>query len=148
MAINPNRIGEITQIFPEKAMARVHFDDVEMLSDELHILVKRAIGTKDYWMPKVGDKVLCMFVDDNTGFVVGSWYADDEPLPCDVSPSRSDDIRAVELENGSKFTFDVKNNNVTIDCTKDISITLLDNVVIHMPIDKDITILKDLPAEV
>lgn len=145
---NQNRIGVVAQVFPERCAARVNFEDVELLSAVLHVNVRRAIGTKDFWMPEVGEDVLCMFVDDNTGFILGSWYADDDALPCDIKPGRSDDIIAVEFNNGSKIICDTKKNQITIDGNGDFNITLLDNLLVHMPINKNISIFKDLPPEV
>lgn len=149
MAIkNPNRLGVVAQVFPEKCAARVNFEDVDLLSAILHVNVRRAIGTKDFWMPDVGEDVLCMFVDDNTGFIMGSWYGDDDVLPGGISPARSDDIVAIEFNNGSKIICDTKNNKITIDGKGDFNVTLLDNLLVHMPINKDISIIKDLPPEV
>lgn len=148
MAIdNLIRIGKVAQVFPERARVRVDFEDVEMVSAELYVMVHRAIGTKDYWMPKVTEDVICLFLDSNTGFVIGSWYGDNDIIPGNIQPTSNDDIRAIEFENGSKFIFDVKNNHLLIDCPKDITVTLKNNIDIHMPPDKNINYYKDLTSD-
>lgn len=121
--------GKVSVVFPERATARVMFDDVGMVSKELFVMVHRAVGQKDYWMPKLGDTVVCLFLPNGSdGFIVGSYYGENDLLPGGINPSPDDDIRAVELENGNSFVFDGKKNELVIDGDNDLNIIVKTNI--------------------
>lgn len=64
------RVGKVTAVDTVKRQVRVHFPDVDIVSDWLTI-VRR--GTDDQWFPYVGEAVLCLYREgfNASGYVLG-----------------------------------------------------------------------------
>ncbi len=98
------RIGEVSSIDPAKGTARVAFDDEDsMVSYDLPVLQRNTLENHDYWMPDIGEDVVCLFLPTGSedGFILGSFYAD-EIKP----PASTEDIRMVEFSDGTKVSYD------------------------------------------
>ncbi|MEG1413469.1 MAG: phage baseplate assembly protein V [Acidaminococcaceae bacterium] len=89
MGIKGVRVGIISTVTPENMTARVAFPDEidtasgkELVSGELVVLGRGTRGTKDFWMPNVGDQVVCLFPENgkNAGYIAGTIFnAQDRP---------------------------------------------------------------------
>lgn len=103
-ATNWIRIGEVSSVDPAKCMARVVFDDEDgYISDDLPIVQRNTQNTKDYWLPAVGEDVICLFLPcgEEDGFILGSFYADEiEP------PTSSETKRCTEYPDGTVIEYD------------------------------------------
>ena len=54
-------IGEVSSLEPQTGMVRVVRSDKEnKVSGELFVIQRGSSRSKDYWMPAVGDQVLCL----------------------------------------------------------------------------------------
>ena len=110
------KIGEVSSINPAKCTARVVFDDEDSLvSYDLPVLQRNTLENHDYFMPDVGEDVLCVFPQgSDDGFIIGSWYAGDI-----TPPASSEDIRMIEFKDGTKISYDRSSHelNVKIDGT-------------------------------
>lgn len=112
------RIGEVSSIDPAKGTARVAFDDEDsMVSYDLPVIQHNTLENHDYWMPDIGEDVLCVFLPTGSedGFILGSFYAD-EIRP----PASTENIRMVEFADGTKVSYDRESHELkaTIDGTE------------------------------
>jgi phage baseplate assembly protein V len=73
-------------------------------SGGMPVLVKQSVKNRDYWMPDVGERVLCLFLpnDSDTGFVLGSFYSDEDPIP---DGAEDEGMRVVQLADGARFEY-------------------------------------------
>ena len=78
------RLGEVTSIDFANAKVRVTFDDEDgMTSNWLPVMQRNTIANQDYWLPDIGEDVVCVFFKEGAedGFVLGSIYAGDVKPP-------------------------------------------------------------------
>lgn len=118
------RIGTLSSINSEKAKARVIFEDRDnLVSKELPIIYNRTLGTQDYVMPKVGEQVLCLFLNNGLeeGFILGSFYTE-KIKP----PAKDEKKRLIKFEDGSLLEYD--NGQITIKAAKDVNIISAINI--------------------
>ena len=77
------RVGIVSSADPAKCTAKVYFEELDdSVSYDLKVLVRNTTGAKDFWIPNVGEAVVCLFLDNGieTGFILGSFYNDiDKP---------------------------------------------------------------------
>lgn len=107
------RLGTVTSLQADKARARVVFEDRDnMESANLQILVRNSLKNKDYWMPDIGEQVLCLFLPlgMESGFIVGAYYVDDNSPPVTAGNKR-----AVEFEDGTTVEYDRDAHKLTVD---------------------------------
>ena len=102
------RVGEVSEIHPERGTARVVFDDDDgVVSYELAVLQRNTFDTKDFHSVNVGEDVLCLFLPNGAsdGFIVGSFYAGEIDLPESNIPVHA----AVRLVNRSTVYLNLEN---------------------------------------
>lgn len=71
------RIGEVSSTNPDKMTVKVVFLDENIVSDDLSVGCRGSKNNKDYWMPDVGEQVLCVFPPNsrNKGYCVCSFFS-------------------------------------------------------------------------
>lgn len=62
------RIGNVSALGDGKV--RVHFPDIDVVSYPLQI-IWQTDDDAPQWMPKVTDQVLCLILDDRSGYILG-----------------------------------------------------------------------------
>lgn len=104
------RIGEVKEIYDKEHRIRVIFHDLqyedkEVLSWKLPVVVPSSWKDMAYWMPCIGDYVLCLFLPfgREQGFVLGGYYADYDSKP--VTDRNKFHMR---WEDGSWWEYDKK----------------------------------------
>lgn len=98
------KVGEVSSVDYEKGTARVVFDDEEgFVSNDLQVLQRNTQDNQDFWMPDVGEDVVCLFLPNGMedGFIVGSFYAD-EITP----PESGENKRYVKFKDESEIEYD------------------------------------------
>ncbi|GAB1826813.1 phage baseplate assembly protein V [Turicimonas sp. TL08] len=98
------KLGEVVEVQPAQCKARVVFDDDDsVVSDLLPIVIPNSIENKDFWLPDIGEDVLCLFGTSGLedGYILGSIYAGEIH-----APSESKDVRMIKFSDGSVFKFD------------------------------------------
>lgn len=112
------QVGEVTTIDPANGTARVKIEEQDgKVSAPLFILFRGTLKNKDYWMPKVGERVLCLFTKRSEGFILGAYYSDGTP------PPRTDpEKRCIELEDGSFIEYDTKTHKLHLNIDGEINI--------------------------
>ena len=108
------RTGTVSAVYPENGTARVVFDDKDdTTSPELHIVHRFSGTNKDYWVPDIGDQVVCIFANNDTnfstGWILGSYFTDKHP-PQVASP----DIMRLYFADGSFMEYNRGNSSLTI----------------------------------
>lgn len=112
------QVGEVTTADPTQGTARVKIEEQDdKVSAPLHVLYRGTLKNKDYWMPKVGERVLCLFTKQSEGFILGSYYSDGTP------PPRTDpEKRCIEFEDGSFIEYDTKTHKLHLNIDGEINI--------------------------
>ncbi len=114
------RIGIVTQVYPERGTVRVKFDDLDgVVSYELPVVVRKTYKDKDYWMPDVGEQVLCLFLPYGVeqGFVIGSFYS-----KADTVPVSDQNVRRINFSDGTIVEYDRAKKKFTVDTPGDVEV--------------------------
>lgn len=82
-AVLPLRIGIVRALDAAAARVRVVFaDHDQMQSWWLPVVVPKAQSDKVYWMPDIGEQVVCLMDEhDEAGAVLGAIYSSADPAP-------------------------------------------------------------------
>jgi phage baseplate assembly protein V len=110
------RVGSISSIQPSKCTARVAFEDQEnVVSYELPILVRGSLENQDYWMPGLGEQVVCLFLPSGNaqGFILGSFYSE-----ADKPPVTDPNKRHIRFSDGTFIEYNLETHTLTIDVTQ------------------------------
>lgn len=71
------KVGIISSVNAKTGTARVLFPDRgESVSGDIAIVVPFTLSAQAYYMPDVGERVVCIFDDNNTGFILGSFFSE------------------------------------------------------------------------
>ncbi len=119
-----NRIGEVVAIDAAKCRVKVHFEEMDdYTSDWLPVLQFGTGNVKHYWLPSVGEQVVCVFNSDGSeeGFVIGSYYPEGA-----YPPESGAQMRFVKFPDGSLVRWN--NGVLTVIAINGVNITA--NVVI------------------
>lgn len=91
-------------------------------SAELAVLQRGTHGTKEYWMPAIGDQVVCLHLPNEggkgsgVGYVLGAVYSDkDKPAEQDA------DVRSTVFPDGSYVRYE--NGNIHIHAAGEVFIS-------------------------
>ena len=108
------RTGTVSAVYPENGTARVVFDDKDdTTSPELHIVHRFSGTNKDYWVPDIGDQVVCIFANNDTnfstGWILGSYFTDKHPPQVAIP-----DIMRLDFADGSFMEYNRGNSSLTI----------------------------------
>lgn len=130
-------IGEVSATYPDKARARVIFEDRDnKTSKELPIVFMRAYDLEVYAMPNVGEQVVCAFLGNGLeeGFILGGYYNDQIP-----PPRQDQKVKVIKMSTGDYIEYDGRKKLFTIH--GDVHITG------KVEIDKDTTMHKNLRVD-
>ena len=116
------RVGTVCDIHAAECMARVRFDDKDGTpSPEMPVITRGSGENKDYWLPDIGEEVVCIFAmnDKNfsTGWILGTYFADKRR-----AQAASVDIRRTDFGDGSYIEFNRAAGSLTINCTGEVII--------------------------
>lgn len=95
---------------PQVRVSQTDKDD--LISDWLAVVQKSTIGTKDFWLPQLGEQALFSTLPNGTskGFVHGSFYCRGIP-----PPTTSEHVRHTTFADGTVIEFDSSNSTLMID---------------------------------
>ncbi|MBE3586574.1 MAG: phage baseplate assembly protein V [Thermoanaerobacter sp.] len=120
------RVGRVSSINPGACAARVAFEDKSnVVSYELPILVRGSLETKDYWMPKPGEHVLCLFLPTGNaqGFILGAFFSES-----DKPPVADGNKRHIAFPDGTVIEYDAATHTLSIDAKGPINIAAAGDV--------------------
>ena len=104
------RVGKVSSTNPAAMTVRVTFpDEAGLVSDDLHVLCQGSKSDKDYWMPDVGEQVVCIFLPNgrNTGYCLGTFFS-----KTDAPPAGAGQTKRIIKHNG----------DLEIECTGNVRI--------------------------
>lgn len=149
------RTAVVSSTDPSRGTVRVRIpDDDDLVSYDLRVLSRKTHQDKDYWMPDVGEHVLCLFLPYGLeqGFVLGAFYSQE-----DQPPVASQDKRHVLFEDGTWLEYDRKSHTLSghikgqvdkLTVDKDAILEVKGNVQATVGESVTASIGKDLTAEV
>ncbi len=114
------KIGKVSSINPQNCTARVLFEDEQnLVSYDLPIIVPFTLADKAYYMPKINERVLCVFLDNkrSQGYILGSFYAKNR-LP----PFQDENVSYIKYEDGTTVKYDKSSKTLDIDCVGDVNL--------------------------
>ena len=116
---NMFKVGIVESFNQENDTARVVFEESNLKSYNLPIMVKQAKENKDYYVPDIGESVLCLFLPTGieSGFIIGSYYNQK-----DRPPVTDQNKRTVKFKDGTILEYDRATHKLTADVKGDIDI--------------------------
>lgn len=84
-------VGTVSTQDVKAGTVSVYREDKEKVTEDLFVLQRGTASTKDFWMPAVGDKVLCIQTPNfggkgvGEGYVLGSYYNAHDTTPSEAS---------------------------------------------------------------
>jgi phage baseplate assembly protein V len=141
------RTGIVESVYPERGLVRVFFEDQGdmehqgMRSWEFQVLQRKTLKDKDYWMPDVGEHVVCLQLPygSSEGFVVGAFYSD-----VDVPPVSSQSKRHVSFSDGSWVEYDTETHKMRVQVKGEVFLESAVKIIIRAP---EIELLEGAPQE-
>lgn len=123
------RVGRVSSINPGAGTIRVVFEDRQnMVSYDLPVLVRQSLKNKDYFMPDIGEQVVCLFLPSGNaqGFCLGSFYSD-----VDRPPVSNPDKRHVTFADGTSVEYDRGTHTLTVNAQGPVNITATVGVTVN-----------------
>lgn len=116
------RSGQVSSINQKTGAVKVTFSDKDdMLSAELPVLNRGSANNKDYWLPDIGEQVVCIFAPNSKnlscGWVLGSYFS--ETAPPQVADN---DIRRMDFSDGTYVEYNRATHELNINCVGTIKI--------------------------
>ena len=102
---NMVKVGIVESFNQNNATARVVFEDANLKSYDLPIMVKQTKDNKDYWVPDIDEPVICIFLPTGieSGFILGAYYNQK-----DKPPVIDQNKRTVKFKDGTIIEYDRK----------------------------------------
>ena len=118
------RVAIVKSQDPQNARVRVTFPDRnQMTSWWLPVVTPKAQNDKAYWMPDVGEQVVCLMDDhDEDGAVLGSIYS-----TTDTPPVSSADKWHLTMKDGATFEYDRNSHNLAVSIPRGGTVTITAN---------------------
>lgn len=113
------KIGIVSAIDPAKCAARVQFpDNDDVVSYWLPVVQPKTLKDRFYYMPDVGEQVVCL-LDENgeQGVILGAIYSDADPPPV-TSP----DKWHVAFEDGTTIEYSRATHTLALNIKGDVTI--------------------------
>ncbi|SDD89943.1 phage baseplate assembly protein V [Sporomusa acidovorans] len=120
------RVGRVSSINPQSATVRVVFEDRQnMVSYDLPVIVRQSLKNKDYFMPDVGEQVVCLFLPNGNaqGFCLGSFYSS-----VDVPSVSDSNKRHIRFADGTSLEYDRETHTLTIQAQGPLNVMAGGNV--------------------
>lgn len=119
------RYGIISELDAAKGVARVKFEEDDIVSDWLRISVPNASTNKDESWYDVNEPVWCM-MDENaeTGIIAGSYYHEGN-----TPPVGNKDVRSTTFSDGTKITYNRSTSELKVECVGPVTIICTDATV-------------------
>ena len=113
------KTGKVVSTNPEKATVRVEIRDIDQkVSYEMPVVYPRTVKDKTYYMPEIGEEVICVFVNETEGFVLGSVYHEENTPP---TSSRTKFV--ILFEDGTLVEYDKSVHKLNLIVNGNIEIT-------------------------
>lgn len=110
------KYGIISELDPQKGVARVQFEEDDIVSDWLRISVPNTSNNKDETWFDINEPVWCMMDEHSESGIIGGSYYHEGNTP----PIGNKDKRTVTFSDGTKVIYDRSASTLTVDCVGDV----------------------------
>lgn len=113
------RYGHITELDASKGLAKVKFDEDNIVSDWLQIVVRNSISNKsESWFDV--DEFVCVMMDkhDEEGIILGAVYHEGN-----TPPIGNKDTVGVTFPDGTVVKYNRSDSKFTIECVGEVNVT-------------------------
>ena len=120
------RVGKVVAVDDKNAKVRVQIEDADaVVSYWLPVVHQKSQSDKHYWLPDIGELVVCAFYGDDwdTGFVLGSIYNDK-----DKPPAETREKFVIEFKDGTRIEYNRASHELHISVKGDILIEADGNI--------------------
>lgn len=120
------KVGKVVAIDEKNCKVRVQLlDNDGVMTYWLPVVVNKSQKDKFYWLPDIGEEVICAFLEHGIeqGFVLGAIYNEKDKVPVGGK-----DKFHVRFEDGTTIEYDRKAHKLTIQSVGDIEITASGNI--------------------
>ena len=116
------QIGTVSEVDPLTNTARVYFKDQNnKVSSSLAIINRGSKVVKDYWMPDIGEQVICLILPSDKNKTMGWILGSDFTEKC--LPQVADaNVRRIDFGDGSYIEYDRGSHTMNINCIGPINI--------------------------
>lgn len=107
------KIGRVSSVYPDRCTAKVVFEDKDnLISGELPVIQRGSQDNKSYWMPTIGEQVVCLFLPNGRGdgYILGTTYNDE-----DKPAAQSVHKRKIRFQDGAVMEYDTEQHRLTLD---------------------------------
>lgn len=114
------KVGKVVAVDEKTARVRVELSDCGgVVTWWLQIAVPKAQDDKFYWIPDIGEQVLCAFLEHGLeqGFVIGALYNEK-----DSPPVQNKDKYFIKFKDGTEIEYDRAEHKLRADVKGDIEI--------------------------
>lgn len=129
------RVGNVVSTNNGQKTVRVQFPDLDdVVSHDLRVIFRRTGTDKDSGgLPDIGEQVVCLFLPsgDETGFVIGSIYSQQNTPPSDSNQDRVIDWLTAQ---GVRLYIDRSDNTLVVEGIKKAVITATESVQVTAPL--------------
>lgn len=115
------RVGKVVAVDDKNAKVRVQIEDADaVVSYWLPVVHQKTQDDKHYWLPDIGELVVCAFYEDDwdTGFVLGAVYNDK-----DKPPAQTKDKFVIEFKDGTRIEYDRESHKLHINVKGQLYLT-------------------------
>ena len=113
------RFGRISEVDYSKGLARVHFEEDDIVSDWLKISIPNSSKNKDEAWYDVKEPVWCMMDEHCEHGVIGGSYYDSESLPTVGTAN----VRRTTFDDGSYVEFNRETSIITVHSEQKVIVT-------------------------
>ncbi|EPG5002546.1 phage baseplate assembly protein V [Klebsiella oxytoca] len=128
------RVGNVVSTSNNGKSVRVQFPDLDnVVSHDLRMIFRRTSQDKDAGgLPDIGDQVVCLFLPsgDETGFVLGSVYSDQDRPPEGSGQSK---VFHWTTTSGASVSLDRESGALVASGVKTASVTATEKIVANAP---------------
>ncbi|WP_297889743.1 phage baseplate assembly protein V [Sulfurihydrogenibium sp.] len=120
------KVGKVVAVDEKTCRCRVQLEDNDgVVTYWLPIIVNKSQKDKFYWLPDIGEEVLCAFLEHGIeqGFVLGAIYNEKDTVPV-----VSKDKYHIRFEDGTTIEYDRKSHKLSINCVGDVEIVAQGNI--------------------
>ncbi len=125
------RLGIVDQVYPREGKVRVLMPDNQCLeSYRLPVLVRKTHRDQDWWLPDLGEQVLCLFlpIGLEQGFVLGAPWSQADPPPV-----AEEDKRHLRFADGTWLEYDRATGDMQVHCRGRLVIAAGEGVELRAP---------------
>ncbi|MCW9548008.1 phage baseplate assembly protein V [Klebsiella oxytoca] len=127
------RVGNVVSTNNDRKSVRVQFPDLDnVVSHDLRMIFRRASKDQDSGgLPDIGDQVVCLYLPsgDETGFVLGSVYSEQDRPPADSGQSKVFHWTA----GGASVSLDRESGALVASGVKTASVTATEKIMASAP---------------